>query len=244
MRSPATECESYNNFMQTLSAQPVDVPLLQANLADIRLAALRAVPGTAIVLMDAEADTGMDGNKISGVVSLYGVPGRSQVTEDEMRSFLVWGGKSQLLRLFVDLQLRDNMIYRITVSEETIARLKAVAAGNVNSLDRLYRRCFITGNAISGGNNNFVMEHVALTSNSFEREGEAEVGVVISGAAIYVGNFAPGDLRLFNATPNNQKAANLRLVSWTCKSGEATRQTVGSDRLGVTVFPRSKEAVQ
>lgn len=208
----ASEVKSYNNFIATLGASQVDESQLRANLADIRRTALRAVPGTAIVLMDAEADTWIEDNNIDGIISLYGVPGKSSLTKDEMTSISrrlkpESQGAFSISDSIANLQVRDNVMYRIVVSEDTISLLQAAAVGRANAISHLYRRCFITDNVFSGVNNNFVMEHLALTSNSFE--GSADAGLVIAVAAIYVGNYAPSNIQLFNAARSNQKAANL-----------------------------------
>ncbi|GKS56848.1 hypothetical protein YTPLAS18_03750 [Nitrospira sp.] len=215
-RLTPSEAAAYNKLISTLStatedAKAMDPALLRAHLADIRLAGLRAVPGTAIVLMDAEADTRMEGNGISGVVSLYGMPGQSTVTADERKTIstllkkgppLTFSGSSS------NLHVRDNTISRIAVAEEMIRLLKQIAKNNKGgSFDRLYRRCFLVGNAFNEGNNDIVMEHVALTSNSFENEEPA--GTVIAAAAIYTGTYAQDDVRLFNVTKSSQKSANL-----------------------------------
>jgi len=90
------------------------------------------------------------------------------------------------------LQVRDNVIHCIDVSEKLISLLQTIATSpNGATLDRLYRRCFITDNAISGSLNNFVLEHLAVTSNSFELEQRQDAEMVVASAAISVGNFAP-----------------------------------------------------
>jgi hypothetical protein len=86
-----------------------------------------------------------------------------------------------------------------------IATLKSLSPSPTNTrvLDGLFRRCFINGNAFSGGNNEFVMEHLALNSNTFEGFGAGDAGVVMGKVGIYVGNYAPNDIRLFSIVTQN-----------------------------------------
>jgi hypothetical protein len=190
------ELTSYNDFSETLSETAVDKLLLQNRLAEIRLAALVTAPGVALVLMDAEADTRIEDNDITGTVSLYGVPGRARLPEEEMRRVAeeLRRGVIRFTNSLSNLQVRDNILYRIDVSEAIIALLKSSGPSNV-SLNRLYRRCFFTDNVFTGADNIFVMEHLSLASNSFE--GSMDAGVVVANAAIYTGNYAPNDIRLF-----------------------------------------------
>lgn len=203
------EEEIYNRFMETLSVQTVNSALVLSDLADIRLAALKAATGLAIALMDAQADARLGDNNIAGIVSLYGIPGRSIVSQENMRaiSALLKQGGARFLRSSGHLQVHDNLLYKIDVSEETILALKAVATGGANTIERLYRRCSITSNVFAEGSSDFIFEQATLTSNTFDAP--ADAGVVVADGAIYVGNYATNDFRLFNVSRGNQKAANL-----------------------------------
>jgi hypothetical protein len=211
-----SETKSYNGFLASVSASaiPQDEQLIRARLVDIKLAGARGTPGTAIVIIDAEADTWIEDNNILGVISLYGEPGKTRLTIDQMQ-LLATGmarGRITFAASLANLQIRDNVIHRIDVSEELIKSLQTTATSPFNSIfERLYRRCFITDNAIGGGNNNFIMEHLALTSNSFDLEQRLDAGMVFATASINVGNFAPNDIRLFILAPRREKAANLSI---------------------------------
>jgi hypothetical protein len=191
------ESKGYGGFQQAFNAQPADEHLIRARLADIKVSALRGEPGIAIVLMDAEADTWIESNNIEGVVSLYGVPGKERLTLDEMR-LLAAGLKQGRVRFsnsLANLRVLDNVIYRIDVSAKTISFLKTLLTQNgAGSIDGRYRICFITGNTISSGNNNFVMEHLALTSNSFDTVIISNIvldaGMVVAHASVNIGSYA------------------------------------------------------
>ena len=60
----------------------------------------------------------------------------------------------------------------------------------------------MSGNAFSGGDNKFVVEHMALSCNTFERAG-GDAGTTIGKTGIYLGNFAPDDIRLFSIVVTN-----------------------------------------
>lgn len=110
-----------------------------------------------------------------------------------------------------NLQVRNNVIHRLDVSEETVKSLKGVTPSKPFALVRRYRRCFITNNAFRSGDNFLLMEHLALTSNSFDKHSGADAGTVVANAAIYVGNYAPDDIRLFNLSRTSERAANLTI---------------------------------
>lgn len=193
----ADELASYNNFSEALGEQAVDERLLRDRLGDIRAVALAMLPGTAIVLMDAEADTWIEDNNITGAISLYGVSGSANLTDDEMKllSDGIKRGTLRFVNSLANLHVRDNILHRMNVSEATIALLKSFKPTAGATLERLYRRCFFTDNVFKASDNMFVMEHLSLTSNSFDRR--ADAGVVVAQAAIYMGNYATDDIRLF-----------------------------------------------
>lgn len=151
--------------------------------------------------MDAEAD----------VISLYGVPAKLQVTQDQMKQIAtaLKTGRATFSRSLANLQVRDNIVSSMKISADIFRMLDAVASGNANTLERLFRRCFITGNVFKGGSNEFVMEHLALTSNTFDRVPDEDAGVVVADASTYVSTHAPDDIRLFNVSRASAKAANL-----------------------------------
>jgi hypothetical protein len=206
------ELTSYGNFSETLGEPEVDAPLLRNRLGDIRLAAIATAPGTAIVLMDAEAETRIEDNDITGFISLYGAPGKGRLTQAQMKivSTGLTRGSIQFTNSLASLHVRDNTLHRMDVSEEVMAFLNAFKLESGLSLNRHYRRCFFTDNVFKGGDSIFLMEHLSLTSNSFE--GRVDAGVVVVHAATYIGNYAPNDVRLFVAANKGlDKALNHTL---------------------------------
>lgn len=172
---------------------------------------LGATPGVAIVLNDGDAETWIEDNHIAGVVSLYGVPGKVRLTPDDLHklSAVLRKGGVTFADPVASLNVRDNVMYRIDASAEMVKLLKGVTPNKGGKIEHAYRRCFVTNNVFSGGDNVFVMDHLALTSNSFEQENKLDVGSVIGNTAVYLGNHAPNDIRLFSAVQSREKAANL-----------------------------------
>lgn len=205
------EARSFNNFIETLADPAADARALQAALADIRLVSLAIDPGVAILLMDAEAETRIEDNQITGIVSLYGLPGSTRLSDDEVRALIDSQSKKiEFSGSLATLHMRNNLVSRMDVSEKTLALVKSPGSDGSISLKQLYRRCFITDNEFSSGDNTLITEQLALTSNSFD--GLTRVGVAIANAATYVGNYAGSPKRiLFSAVQLSEKAANLAI---------------------------------
>jgi hypothetical protein len=153
-------------------------------------------------------------NSFSGVVSFYGDPGPTKLTGDNMKNIAtaLRAGRLSFVSSQSELHVSNNRLYRMTISAPLKDKLRSISAGagGAVTLDSLYRRSFFADNEFLGTDNDFVMEHVSLNSNSFEREA-GDAGNVIARFAIYVGNFSTDDIRLFNASVVNQKAANLNI---------------------------------
>jgi hypothetical protein len=198
--------------VQLLNAQAVDAAVLNLELAEIRVAASSATGGVALVLMDGDADSSIEDNNITGAVSLYGEPGTLKMTADDLHkaSDLIKKGNLVFAAASTSFHFRNNLVSRIDVSEKTVSLLKGVNFNTTTTLGHVYRRCFITNNVFSGGNSVFVMDHLALTANSFD-EDRLDAGNVIAKAAVYAGNYASNDIRLFSAAGAREKAANLMI---------------------------------
>ena len=198
---------------RNLSGASINPASIQASLEDIR-AAFQVVPGVALVIADAEADTWIADNEISGVVSFYGDPGPGKLTVDNMKNIALAlrQGRVTFAPSQSQLHFGKNKVYRIDVSAPLKDKLRNIVAGAGGAvpIESVYLRSFITDNKFSGSDNNFIMEHLSLNSNSFEKEA-GDAGNAILRAGIYVGNFSTDDIRLFNASLANQKIANLTI---------------------------------
>src|SRR6185369_6187045 len=102
----------------TLSADQVNVRVLQENLSSVRAAALRAAPGVALVVADAKANTWIEDNEIHGVVSVYGPPDNPKLTPDNMKNIGVALGQKMLdfVESQSQLHVGRNNFYRLDIS--------------------------------------------------------------------------------------------------------------------------------
>jgi Family of unknown function (DUF6519) len=207
------QAKAVQGFVRAMTGRTADPVAIRASLVDV-IAAFRTTPGVALVLSDAAANTWIEDNDINGVVGLYGMPGNDILTEAQMNQISAALKTSSLdfTESQSQLHLAHNTLYRLSISAPIIDILRTVNSSVKKSLTGLYRRSFISENEFKGGNNIFLMEHLALESNSFEKDGFADAGSAIVKGGIYVGNFAPDDIKLFNASKANQKAANLGIA--------------------------------
>lgn len=205
------EAQSYQSLLQLLNNDAADAALLQAEFVTVRGAALSAASGVALVLMDGEADTRIEDNNITGVVSLYGAPGTVKLTTDDLHKASLLIKKVRVFSAAVaTLHFRNNQVSRMDVSEKTVAFLKGLTSSTTETLGPVFRGSFITNNVFSDGLSVFVMDHSALTANNFD-DARVDAGSVIARAAIYTANYAATEIRLFSAVDKSQKAANLMI---------------------------------
>jgi hypothetical protein len=218
------ELESYHKFDRAMSAEKVDPKLLASRLAGIRDAAVKTWPGAAMVIMDGDANTTFENNEIMGVVSLYGIPGDTELTLDELKNLgdLLKRKGIRLSESTGTLELRGNSLNRLVVADEMIEKMKALLSAGKGELEGLYKLGFFTDNLIEGGRSQFWAKHLTLTSNSFDpmSGNKVEAGTVIGDSAIFMGNQAPGynpdstspNITLRNVSRLDQKAANLMTI--------------------------------
>jgi len=203
------QANAIQNFARNLTSATADPARVKASLQDLR-AALQSSPGIALLIADAEADTWITDNEINGEVVFYGDPGPTKLTSDNIKNAgaALRAGRLKLEPSQSQLQVVNNKLFRIDVSEDFKNKLQSLSTGTGDVvLEGLYLRSFITNNEFLASDNDFVMAHLALNSNSFE---SALAGNAVLRAGIYVGNFGLSDnAQLFSATLRNQKAANL-----------------------------------
>jgi len=118
------EQRTYERLIQLINVQKPNVALIQGALRAIRDMAVRHDAGIALVLMDAEAETLLDHNVISGSVGLYGMPpakslGRQQL--DKLNKSMKKGASFEASTGV--LTLRNNRLNRLLLGS---AMVKAV----------------------------------------------------------------------------------------------------------------------
>ena len=186
--------------------------LLVDGLKLIRDIAVKTVPGTSVAFADGDAATLLADNEILGVVSVYGMHGKTDLTADDLKKLggLVREGAIVLSASHGNLQVRGNRVTRFVVAEDLVKKIKELLADRKGPLEGVYGKGFLSDNVIDAGANQWVTKHAVLTSNSFGLLREKEdAGTVLADSAVYMGNHAPGDIRLFNVSRSNAKAANL-----------------------------------
>jgi hypothetical protein len=215
------ELGSYRSFAEALESDldPASLRhLLRRRLTGIRDAAARGSSRTALVLRDAEADANLTGNDFVGAIGLYGMPGEVQLNRTTFaRNFR--GGKITLTESAGTLRIQNNKLTRLAVSDSMIREMNGIS-GQGGKLAPVPVRSFLTGNVFFViVDNLLVTGHLAMAENAFGRinlddeSGPVDVGAMVANAAVFVGNHAPyQQTRLFDVSPNSQKAANLLLI--------------------------------
>ena len=208
------ERRAYGLLLEALTTEPAVESLAGALLAVVDASA-RAVAGPALTILDGNAETVIADNEIMGWLTLYGPAFESGAgfplgvlqairrLQVQNRLTLVPGAGT--------LHLRDNRLARIGLDEETTGQLRDAASQNVPlRISRLFRAIHLTDNTLALSASTFLAPHAVLTSNHFDQR-QQDVGAVIAGSAIYTGNFAPDDVRLFHLANRRADAANLVL---------------------------------
>ncbi len=212
-RISPTELASYTKLLRAVAVDRADAKAVADRLRDIRAGALRAVPGVALAIGGDAADTTICDNDISGVVSFFGIPGNQGLNADELKLLSVRVNEGLLNNPDSSgvLQFHTNRVSRLTLGDEMIQRLKEAArATGGAAVPGTFTEAFLSRNVIEQGANLFIAKTAAFTANRFE-EARIDVANVFTDAAIYVGNAASNDVRLFNFSRVFQVTANLMI---------------------------------
>jgi hypothetical protein len=207
--SPAddAEREGYEALVTALRG-PSPATALAARLKGLKGAALRAVPGTALVIMDAEAATSLTDNTIVGTTSLYGPPGTRTLNEDQLKRLAGDRLKSATLKNTLRrLSLRGNRFTRIVVADQVIDQLGQLAADKTKDLDGLYRWSTLAENVFVDDRSRLVSAHCILTANAFAQGPDA--AMVVAQSLVVTGTNAPEGATLRTVVARREQAANL-----------------------------------
>ena len=206
-----------------MRSENVNETLLVEHIRMIRDISIRLNPGTAIMIMDGGAETIIENNDIVGVISLYGIYGKAVLTNDDLQALsgLIIDQDVSFSESLGALQLRNNRLTRLVISKDMVDRIKKVISDQEGELEGMYRRSFLTENSIESGDNQFLSQHLLLTSNSFEILGVEAVtgtalqkvaGTAIGQSTIFMGNYAfEPQTVLYNISRESAKAANLTI---------------------------------
>ncbi len=164
---------------------------------DLRLSAIKARAGTAVVLNSrrvlSEFDTGigaviglldeddmllLENNRIAGVVSLYGAPGSlemiaqtaGEVVKLDQQPNEPGGSRLSITSAFLGtLQLRGNQLVRLAIGHALLEELRQLAAsnGNVSLNSDAFGRLLLEGNVIEGVLNLTLARQLTVQANAF-----------------------------------------------------------------------------
>jgi len=217
----AGELKAYRSVTAALTARKVNPRILAVALDNVRGAAAIKVPGQAIVLADGEAETVFKHNTILGALSVYGVvsngrlagekPGLSAADLKKLGAMLR-DKQITINGTAAEWRVQGNRIARVLTGDEFLKRIQ----GLVNNDDAkgvisgVYENAFWTDNTLAFGLNEWAVESLSLTNTSFADPGR-DAGMVVATSAVYVGNSAANDIRLFNSAPAMAEAATLAL---------------------------------
>jgi hypothetical protein len=221
------EKEAYSEFVNIISPGKVDETALIENIRRIRDLSIRLNPGTAIMIMDGNAETIIENNYIIGVISLYGNYGRSKLTDRELKPIKTFFASEiswTLLRPQGTLRLRNNRVTHL-VSDDIIGRIVRYVNNEDTSalkgFNGIFKQSFIAENSVESGDNQFLSQQLFLNSNSFEIMGVVAetgaastkvAGTAIGQSAIFMGNYASEpETVLYNISKESSNAANLNI---------------------------------
>jgi hypothetical protein len=194
---------------------------LLANFKRIRAVAQRTLPGNAIVIMDEDADVILGSNDINGMVTFYGIRGPEIETlgDQELKSVkeYISRGRLKITGSTGRLQARNNRFTRLLVGDNLIRKIKDIIGQSGSAeLSNIFGECFMTDNLIKTGPNQLITKHLSMMSNLFEfGEGVATgediivAGITITDRAVFVGNQAEDNVRIYSVSRDLQGAANL-----------------------------------
>jgi hypothetical protein len=218
------EKNSYTSFANTLAtprrANIMGSSLLAA-IKKIRIVAQRTLPGNAVVIMDEDADVIFENNDINGVVSFYGVHVKETLSGSDLKNLgAMIGGEEPVVSVRGStgrLQARNNRFTRLLVADNLIKKIKEIIEQHEGELDGIFGQCFLTDNLIETGQNQFITQHLSMTSNLFEvgdrvaTEAVIIAGKAITDMAVFIGNQATNNVKLYSVSRVRQEAANLAI---------------------------------
>ena len=206
------ELASYEMFIEVLSQEKSDAELLASALYRVRRFAAVTRPATAVTILTARAATILENNDIEGFLSFYGLPAEKSLTEDELKALQERVKKLRFVPSQNNLQLRNNGLTRVVISQEMIDIIRSFIDQEEGELRDIFDTALLTDNIIKLPDNHFVARGHSLNSTRFDfGQINGDAGFVLGENAVYVGSYAPDDFRLFSLTLRATAAATLGL---------------------------------
>jgi hypothetical protein len=204
---------TFFKFMAALAQDKTTATTYADLLRDIRTAAVKANSGVAVVLGDAassstEADPFLgsialddddffllEGNEITGAISLMGQPLGAGITNDDLKKLdglLKAAGPVRIVGLSGTLELRSNQLTHVLVAQVVIDQLQKVLKDGKGTITGVFGRCLLTDNVIEYGTT-LVGEQLSLMANKFTCRGQnvafvGNIGTSIADSTVFVGN--------------------------------------------------------
>ena len=207
-----SETLDYFKLALALGAEVMNPATAFDLLLDIRRAAVKARPGTAIVLeqprqvgerallttadvFDQDDIYLLENNDIAGVLSLYGQPAENDFVDTQLNTDIL-----QLLANLLQenqigftnsflgtLQLRGNQLVRVTVAREIVEELNRVAMREQRSFTfDLFGRCQWGDNVFEGGRTLVVCRHLTLHANEFTQSAQPQGNATMGGSGRHI----------------------------------------------------------
>jgi hypothetical protein len=242
------EIFTFGVFGVALAAPQANRTDLLNGLLDLRRAAVKARPGVAVVVggplrlgspdlldlapIDEDDYAALQGNEISGVLSLYGVPAPAALVQqlftpaflrrviEQLRSV---ESRIFLTGLLGTFQVQGNQLVRLDVAQHIVEQLHQTSTSNSRApIFGLFGRCLVSHNVFEGASL-IIAQHLAATANEFSlsalpsplpgQDASRRVALVIADSTVYVGNHGrPQNVALQDVSRTTTAAANLELT--------------------------------
>lgn len=206
---------TFPQFVGSLLTNTVDVAGLASNLNDIRTAAIAARPAAALLVASAEAATMLDNNRITGLLSLYGLPGGKSLDPSELHGLkrLASSGRIRFVGTVQTLQLRNNRLTRLVVSERLIETLRSVLDNQGGSVTESFATALLSDNVIELPDNHLIALNNGLSATRFHARQIGVLGFVAGDNAVYMGTVGTNsDSLLFSVTRLATETATLEMT--------------------------------
>jgi hypothetical protein len=175
----------------------------------LRLAATFAWEGPSLVLADGRAESLVVATDVVGALALYAAAAAKMPTDDFMKIVDAQLNAGQLeLRGLGALHVRDVRVTKVTCSPRVVDDL--ASQQDAKRTADVLRALHVVDTEVLHHENVFVARDATLTGVDFAGE-DLDVGALIAGSTVVVGNRAGNDFRLFVASDEHSEAANVRI---------------------------------
>ncbi len=186
------EMLQFTKLTLALNSETLSAATLLALLIDLRAAAIKSRPGTALVLhqrrafsendlasfvdlLDEDDMIALEQNRIAGEVSLYGMPAPLEMSGPLASELIKFRRRETGSRLGVNTALlgsvhfRSNHLARITIGFALLTELQQLVSGGemVNLSSDICARLLFDGNIFEGFANLTVSRHLIMHANEF-----------------------------------------------------------------------------